>query len=81
MIFARIILILLCILSAGLYVRVLLSPEQVEQLSSQLLQTFSSEELPAQESPDSTVATLQPLPDDQMALVIKTLAPEMHTKQ
>ena len=80
MIFGRIILIVLCIVSAGLYVRVLLSPEQVEQLTSQLLQTFSSEELPAQESPDSAVATLQPLPDDQMALVIKTLAPELQKK-
>lgn len=81
MIFARIILIVLCIVSAGLYVLVLLPPEQVEQMTSKLQQTFSSEELPAQESPDSAVATLQPLPDDQMALVIKTLAPEMHTKQ
>lgn len=65
MIFARIILIVLCVVAAGLYVRVLLPPQQ-EQVAE------ATESTP----PSETVA-LKPLPEDQMQIVLHTLAPEI----
>lgn len=63
--FARIILIGLCIVTAGLYARVLLPPEKATAT------TVEPDAIPQSEQ------TVQALPEEQMQLVIQALAPEM----
>lgn len=89
MIIARIILLVLVVITAGLYVRVLLPPEQAQQTAqsdagqapaeSTLPATPEAESAsPAQSTAPATPEQTKPvpLPDDQMQLVIETLAPE-----
>lgn len=68
MFIARTILILLCIVTAALYARVLLPPEPAK---SEITEVTLDEHQPVAN------AELQPLPADQMQLVIRALAPEM----
>ncbi len=68
MFIARTILILLCIATAVLYARVLLPPEPA---SGEITDVTQDEHQPVDK------AELQPLPPEQMRLVIQALAPEM----
>ena len=88
MIFARIVLIALCIVSAGLYVRVLLPPQagdtgnRAEQTGTEgkvaeAALEKAAEMAPQAAPPKDAEAVLAPLPEDQMQLVLKTLAPEL----
>jgi hypothetical protein len=89
MIIARIILLVLVVITAGLYVRVLLPPEQAQEAAqsdaggtpaeSTMPSAPELESAPAPQvaAPATTdQAKPVPLPEDQMELVIETLAPE-----
>jgi hypothetical protein len=62
---ARTILIILSLLAAGLYLRVLMPPEDATSAAHQAPQEATVQAAP------------KPLPEDQMQLVLQALAPEM----
>ncbi len=68
----RIVLVVLIVVTVGLYVRVLMPPQDDKPAA-----TATVTEQPAQEKQ----AALKPLPDEQMQIVLKTLAPEMDSAQ
>lgn len=70
MFIARAILIILCIVTAALYARVLLPPESQSKVAEE----------PEMEEKAVADSDHPPIPPEQMQLVIQTLAPEMEQR-
>lgn len=92
--FSRIVLIILTLIAVGLYIRVILpagTPTSLEAHRNTQV-AASGERTASAESPATVLssgqpatlqatATLEPLPAEQMRLVLETLAPELMTKK